>query len=244
MLECELRPGKQHCQSGTTAFIARSVETLQTLGLGGKCLLRLDSGNAAADNFDAFGDHYFIVKRNLRRECPEQMLALARRVGDKQDSREGKNVYTGFFDHFHPGGDQNRPCVPVAFEVIERTIDIDGQKLLVPKLEVNTWWTNLSCRAKTVLDLYHGHDPSEQYHSELKSDLDVERLPSGRLCANKIILLCAMVALQPIAPSWPRGHQTGWACPAENQHPALANQNGSQKYRLLRGSIGPPRRTN
>ncbi len=194
MLECELRPGKQHCQSGTTAFIARSVETLQTLGLGGKCLLRLDSGNAAADNFDAFGDHYFIVKRNPRRECPEQMLALARRVGDKQDSREGKNVYTGFFDHFHPGGDQNHPCVPVAFEVIERTIDIDGQKLLVPKLEVNTWWTNLSCRAKTVLDLYHGHGPSEQYHSELKSDLDVERLPSGRLCANKIILLCAMVA--------------------------------------------------
>ncbi len=186
--------GKQHCQSGTTAFIARSVETLQTLGLGGKCLLRLDSGNAAADNFDAFGDHYFIVKRNPRRECPEQTLALARRVGDKQDSREGKNVYTGFFDHFHPGGDQNRPCVPVAFEVIERTIDIDGQKLLVPKLEVSTWWTNLSCRAKTVLDLYHRHGPSEQYHSELKSDLDVERLPSGRLCANKIILLCAMVA--------------------------------------------------
>ncbi len=35
MPECELRPGKQHCQSGTTAFIARSVETLQTLGLGG-----------------------------------------------------------------------------------------------------------------------------------------------------------------------------------------------------------------
>ena len=29
---------------------------------------------------------------------------------------------------------------------------------------------------------------------ELKSDLDVERLPSGKLCANKIILLCAIVA--------------------------------------------------
>ncbi|NKB23549.1 MAG: hypothetical protein GKR87_04055 [Kiritimatiellae bacterium] len=60
-----------------------------------------------------------------------------------------------------------------------------------------------------MLDLYHGHGPSEQYHSELKSDLDVERLPLGRLCANKIILLCAMVA-----------------------------------FNLLRGSIGPPRRTN
>jgi hypothetical protein len=194
MLDCELRPGKQHCQSGTPEFIRRGVETLNALGLQGECLIRLDSGNDAADNFDAFGDHFFIVKRNLRREIQEQWLALARRLGEKQESREGKNVYTGFVDHLHPGGDENRPCVSVAFEVIERTMDVDGQALIVPKLEVNTWWTNLSCSAERVIELYHAHGTSEQYHSELKSDLDVERLPSGKLCANRIILLCAMVA--------------------------------------------------
>jgi hypothetical protein len=194
MLDCELRPGKQHCQSGTPETIARSAQMLKQLGLAGECLYRLDSGNDAADNFEHFGDNFFIVKRNPRRECPEQWLALARRVGDKQESRDGKNIYTGFVDHLHPGRDEDRPCVPVAFKVVERMIDRDGFELLLPEIEVETYWTNLPCTAGTTIGLYHDHGTSEQFHSELKSDLDIERLPSGKLCANKIILLCAMVA--------------------------------------------------
>lgn len=123
--------------------------------------MRLDSGNDAADNFDHFGQNYFIVKRNLRKESREQWLATARRVGVKRESRDGKNSYIGYVDHLHPGGDTSRACVPVVFEVI---------------------------------DLYHDHGTSEQFHSELKSDLDIERLPSGKLCVNKIILLCGMLA--------------------------------------------------
>jgi len=195
MLNCELRPGKQHCQSGTPEFIGQSVGMLGKLGLAeSECLLRLDGGNDAAENMDHFGGLHFIVKRNLRKESLEQWLALARRVGDRQESRDGKNVYTGFVDHLHPGGDESRPCVPVVFEVVERLVDARGHALLIPELEVNTWWTNLSCQAQSVIELYHDHGTSEQFHSELKTDLDVERLPSGKLCANKIILLCAMVA--------------------------------------------------
>ena len=96
MLDCELRPGKQHCQKETPSFIRRSVEQLKTLELDGKCLIRLDSGNDAAENFDEFGKNYFIVKRNPRRECREQWLAMARRVGDHMESRAGKNVYMLF----------------------------------------------------------------------------------------------------------------------------------------------------
>lgn len=194
MLDCELRPGKQHCQSGTPESIRRNVAALKKLGLTGQCLFRLDSGNDAAENLDLFGDNHFLVKRNLRKECREQWLALARRVGDPQESRDGKNIYTGFVDHLHPGGDESRPAVPAVFEVIERLRDRHGNELLIPEVEVNMWWTNLSCSAETAIRLYHDHGTSEQFHSELKSDLDVERLPSGKLCANKIILLCAMVA--------------------------------------------------
>lgn len=194
MLDCELRPGKQHCQSGTPEFIERCVAVIDGLGLEGQCLHRLDSGNDAAENLDRFGKDFFIVKRNLRKECLEQWLALARRVGEQTESRDGKNVYTGFVYHLHPGGDEERPCVPVAFEVVERLTDRDGHALLIPEIEVDTYWTNLPCRAETVVGLYHDHGTSEQFHSELKSDLDVERLPSGKLCANRIILLCAMVA--------------------------------------------------
>ncbi|NKB22994.1 MAG: hypothetical protein GKR87_01065 [Kiritimatiellae bacterium] len=89
---------------------------------------------------------------------------------------------------------------------------------------------NLSCRAKTVLDLYHGHGPSEQYHSELKSDLDVERLPSGRLCANKIILLCAMVAFN-LSHSPPcTFNNTLRRLPKEAYAPKWSNQSESDLY--------------
>jgi len=194
MLDCELRPGKQHCQNGTPEFIRRNVQQLKKLGIDGKCLIRLDSGNDAAENFNELGENYFIVKRNPRKECREQWLGTARRVGEQVESREGKNVYLGFVEHRHPGNDESRPAVSIAFEVIERLQDAAGFDLLIPTVEVNTWWTNLPCRAETVIELYHAHGTSEQFHSELKSDLDVERLPSGKLCVNKIILLCAMIA--------------------------------------------------
>lgn len=195
MLEHELRPGKQHCQEGTPQFIAGCVAKLDEIGLQGRCLIRLDGGNDAEENFAHFGREFFLVKRNLRRECPEQWLATARRIGERQESREGKNVYTGFVDHLCPGGakSQMNP-VPVAFEVIERLTDPDGNRLLIPQIEVNTYWTNLPCGASEVIALYHDHGTSEQFHSELKSDLDIEQLPSGKLCVNRIVLLCGMLA--------------------------------------------------
>jgi len=84
--------------------------------------------------------------------------------------------------------------VLIAFEVIERLIDHDGNRLLMPQIEVNTYWTNLHCTAGEVIALYHDHGTSEQFHSELKSDLGVEQLPSGKFCVNQIVMLCAMLA--------------------------------------------------
>jgi len=196
MLNHELRVGTQHCQAGTPQFINSCVEELDRLGLSGRCLIRLDSGNDAEENFNCFGDHRFIVKRNRRQEPLEQWLANARRLGELQsDSREGKNVYTGFVDHLCPGGAKSQMGeVPVAFEVIERLTDHDGNRLLLPEIEVNTFWTNLSCTPKEVIALYHDHATSEQFHSELKSDMGVEQLPSGKFCVNLIVLLCAMLA--------------------------------------------------
>jgi len=196
MLNHELRPGKQHCQEGTPKFIGSCVKILESLDLSGRCLIRLDGGNDAEENFGHFGNNHFIVKRNLRKESREQWLATARRVGDVQsNTREGKNVYTGFVDHLHPGGAKSTMgVVSVAFEVIERLTDHDGNLLLLPQIEVNTYWTNLPCSAEEVIALYHDHGTSEQFHSELKSDLGVEQLPSGKFCVNQIVMLCAMLA--------------------------------------------------
>lgn len=60
-----------------------------------------------------------------------------------------------------------------------------GQYFIVPDIELGTYWTNTSLPDETVIDLYHAHGESEQYHSEIKTDMDVERLPSGKFESNK-----------------------------------------------------------
>ena len=196
MLNNELRPGSQNCQNQTAGFIAECMDSIKDLGLSGQTLLRMDSGNDAEENFTQFDQSYFIVKGNLRKESREQWLATARQVGQLESSREGKNVYTGFVDHLRPGGAKSSlEPLPVAFEVIERLTDPDGNCLFKPEIEVNTFWTNLPCaNAREIIDLYHDHGTSEQFHSKLKSDLDIERLPSSKLWVNKIVLLCGMLA--------------------------------------------------
>lgn len=62
------------------------------------------------------------------------------------------------------------------FKVVERTIGRKGQVFLVSEIEVETYWKSLPDKPGTVIGLYHAHGTSEQFHSELKSDMDVERL--------------------------------------------------------------------
>ena len=45
MVATEFRPGNQHCQKGTVAFIEQSIETIRDIYPVGKVLFRMDSGN-------------------------------------------------------------------------------------------------------------------------------------------------------------------------------------------------------
>ena len=71
---------------------------------------------------------------------------------------------------------------------VERTIDRRGQRLLVPEIEIEGWWTTLDLPEKDVIKLYEGRGTSEQFHAEIKSDMDMERLPSGKFATNVLIL--------------------------------------------------------
>ena len=64
--------------------------------------------------------------------------------------------------------------------VVERTTDKKGQVLLTPEIELEGRWTSLPVSDKKIVQLYADHGTSEQFHSEFKTDLDVERLPSGK----------------------------------------------------------------
>jgi len=197
MLDCALRPGSQHCQKDTPAFIEGVLEQLKRVKVRGRILFRMDSGN---DSFETLKTvtrektHYCLIKRNKRRENDEKWLKKAKRHGKRVEVRKGKKVWVGILNLHPKRKDETLEDIRMVFEVIERKIDASGNRLLIPEIEVNSWWTNLGCEAEKVIALYHDHATSEQFHSELKHDMDVERLPSGKFSVNRIVLAVAMCA--------------------------------------------------
>jgi hypothetical protein len=193
LLDCELRPGTQHCQNGTPAFIGTLCAEIKEAWPGKHFLFRFDSGNDSRETIEAVGNHFFIIKRNLRRESDWQWLILAQNKGTAEMPRAGKTVWRGITDEL-PGGKEMPPATRCVFEVTLRAADRDGYKYLIPDIEINTWWTNISDDAEDVINLYHAHGTSEQYHSELKTDIGLERFPSGKFAVNEMVLAVAMTA--------------------------------------------------
>lgn len=187
-INTELRAGKEHCQNGTVEFLTHSISYAKRLS-STPILVRMDAGNDSADNLRACLSEKtkadFIIKRNLRNEKPESWLAIAKENGPGCIERKGKTVYMGSV--MKKPKDFDAP-VRVIYKVIERTILANGQTLLVPEIEVETYWTSLPDPAHKIIDLYHGHGTCEQFHSEIKSDLDLERLPSGKFATNNLVL--------------------------------------------------------
>jgi hypothetical protein len=191
-MNVELREGKQHCQAGTPRFLRESLGYAAQITRQ-KLLVRLDAGNDSQDNIKEClkAKVDWIIKRNLRKESPEAWLVLAKHVGTAYSPRRGKTVWRG--ETFREMSELETR-LRIVFQVTERTITATGQLLLVPEVEVETYWTSLACPPEEVMALYHDHGTSEQFHSEIKSDMDLERLPSGAFATNAVILLLGMMA--------------------------------------------------
>jgi len=56
------------------------------------------------------------------------------------------------------------------------------------------WTLKQQAGATDIQNLYHAHGTSEQFHSEIKTDLDLERLPSGKFNTNAIVLTLGTLA--------------------------------------------------
>jgi len=196
MLNCELRPGTQHCQKGTPEFLRETFDLLGKVKVNYPVLLRMDSGNDAAVNVRQCRKEGrpYIIKRNLRLESQTDWLEVAKIYGVATQPRPGKTVYIGACTRFMDDGEGNLEPWRIVFEVTVRTITAKGEQLLLPEIEADTYWTGLEEYPETVIALYHAHGTSEQFHSELKSDMGVERLPSGKFKTNATVLQAAMVA--------------------------------------------------
>ena len=201
LVNTELHEGSQHCQKGMPGFLKETLSLSHKM-TDKQLLIRMDSGNDAKENLGILledGD-WFIVKRNLRRsETKDEWLKLVQECcQDVRNPREGKTVYIGSswkdVEYVTDGGESKTICMRIVYEVIERSIDKHGQILMETDVEVNTFWTNLGWSDDEIIASYHAHGECEQYHSEIKTDMDVERLPSGKFETNELVLELTIIA--------------------------------------------------
>lgn len=190
LVNAELRPGHVHSQRGTPEFLRESISHARVI-TGMPLLVRLDAGFDCRENIALCRERgvEFIIKRNLRGEAETVWLEWAREHGALTEPRPGKRVWRGAVET-----DGENILARMVVEVVERSTRADGQVLLLPEVEVQAWWTSLPDDPDTVIRLYREHGTMEQFHSELKSDLDLERLPSGKLATNNLVLQFALLA--------------------------------------------------
>jgi hypothetical protein len=205
-LELALRPGVQHSARETQFNFERVIPMAQRLSAAGPkapILVRLDSGFDSAalmremESYNQPGlvKADWLIKWNPR---ATDVRALAERLEADATAlwaqpREGKRV-TLWEEAVHLEGIE-RPLRRV-LRLTERTINARGQLLIEPRLTLEGWTTSLDAMqfdAKAIIALYADHGTHEQFHSEFKTDLDLERLPSGKFDTN--YLVCELAAL-------------------------------------------------
>jgi hypothetical protein len=188
----ELRQGSQHSQTEFIPFLDRSIKRAKEVTRK-PILVRLDSAHDSIDTLAALSAQEkvsYIVKWNPRGEDPLKWRNRAFEGGEIVKPRPGKSIATTTVNVWREKDGKIYP-LRLVLRVTERTVDRKGQILLVPDIELEGWWTSLDLPGKTVIELYAGRGESEQFHSEIKTDLDVERLPSGKFATNSLVLSLA-----------------------------------------------------
>lgn len=193
LLNLEFRHGSAHSQYETTPKFIRRTLGLAKQVTPEKILCLYDSGNDSIDNLQACRAENcdFIIKRNLRRESLEDWLAIAKDHGQARVLRPGK---TEFMGRLTVSVEKLDESVDIVFRVIERTIDRKGQLLLTPEIEVETYWVSLKSEPLKIIELYHRRGTFEQFHSEFKTDMDLERLPSGYFSTNTRVMFLGLLS--------------------------------------------------
>lgn len=192
-INVQLREGSTHSQKDGADFLCETIHYARRI-TSDRLLVRMDSAHDSLENLQvchAETDVDYIIKVNLRGASKESWLRIAEDKGMACEQRPGKTTYIGVLTFPQKGFDCNLRQV---FQVIVRTIDRDGQLLLFPDVEVSVYWTSLTCSPWRVVELYRDHGTSEQFHSELKTDLDLERLPAGKFDTNELVLHAGIFA--------------------------------------------------
>jgi hypothetical protein len=191
-----LLPGSQHPQNGYLPFLRETHARIRQF-CKKKLLYRKDSAHDSVDNLIELSGYEktdYIIKWNPRRQNKELWLRKGLETGVVSYPRPGKRVVLFSVNEKYTVTDEQGKKEDFTFRrvmrVIERTIDKEGQILAFPEIELEGWWTSLALDDEKVIELYKGHGTCEQYHSEIKTDMDLERLPSGKFATNQLVMAC------------------------------------------------------
>jgi len=205
-LELALRPGVQHSTLETELNLERVLPMAVKL-TPMPLLFRADSGlcsgkimrHITQQAHELSREIAFIIKWNPRK-TPVETLAAERCVDpttEWSEMRAGKRMCLWEQTLQLDGvGSASNPARRV-MRLIERSVDKHGHPMLFPEYELEGWSTTLPAKfgIQEVIDLYKDHATHEQFHSEFKTDMDLERLPSGKFDTNYLVCALAAVAM-------------------------------------------------
>ncbi|MDZ7812535.1 MAG: IS1380 family transposase [Ideonella sp.] len=205
-LELALRPGVQHSALETELNLER-VLPMATRLTAMPLLFRADSGLCSLKVMQEIQAQASALKREIAfiikwnpRSTPAETIA-AQRVADADTMwchwREGKRECQWSEAITLQGVGTEAQAVRRIYRLTERTIDKQGQAQLLPAYKLEGWTTTLPERftCADIIALYRDHGTHEQFHSEFKTDMDLERLPSGKFDTNYLVCALAAVAM-------------------------------------------------
>lgn len=207
MLNNELREGSSHCNcDGTKQWLEQTLKMAAKVSPHPR-LLVTDAGHDSSDNLqmlEQMDDTEFVIKRNPRKEDRAEWLQLAKSQS-KQRQKQTKDelpyekldigAHAWYGERTMSLANDPETELRVTFRVIERFADArDGQFLFEPQITIEAYWTSLDWTPQQIQQFYQKRGTSEQYHSEFKTDLDMERLPSGKFATNQHLMDMGMIA--------------------------------------------------
>jgi hypothetical protein len=231
-LGAELRPGDQHAQKDFVKYLGGVLERARLL-TSKPFLVRLDSAHDASETLFALSKEpnvHFIIKWNPRRSDREYWLNCARKRG-KEEKSHNNGIRSWILETQDKRfvGDESVSCRRIV-RVTEETVGKNGQQLLIPTVYLEGWLTDLDFSAQKIIDLYRQHATSEQFHSEIKNDMGVERLPSGNFKTNTLVMALSALAyniLRVSSQMWIESNFT------KTRHPVIRRRIGTVIQNLI-----------
>ena len=193
MIHQRLQPGNHHANWKQESFLRKSIDNARRLAGGQRLLVRMDSGNDSVANVAICREEgvSWLIKRNFRKLDTAPLIDQVREHG--RQIRDDERCAVWVWSEWRETGDGCRERF--VYRVTEKKCDPEtGQSWITPLEEIEGWRTDLEGEEEAILSLYEDHGTSEQFHSEYKTDLDMERLPSQTFAVNRLALAIAALS--------------------------------------------------